>query len=119
MAARKAARRAGAIKRTKKDAKHQLKLLRTRISAVSTALRTEIRKHQSDLKLLDKAQKSRARLAHEIAALRNQRSTLSGQLRKSINKSGRKDRWRSEPSSHVARLKKELARRTDAFRRRA
>ncbi len=106
-------------KRTKKAANPALKQveqLRKTVKMLKVKLEREARARKIEARIKTEAQKARAQLASQIAALRDQGRKLTSNLKSALSDAGKRDAARQQALGKIAELKAEYAKKSADLR---
>jgi len=108
-----------AVKRTKKAANpahKQLEQLRKTVKGLRVRLERETRARKIEARVKSEAQKARARLASQMAALRDQGRKLASALKSALGAAGKRDAARQQALAKIAELKAEYTKKSAELR---
>jgi hypothetical protein len=106
-------------KRKKKPADasiRQIKQLRKTVKGLRLQLEREARARKIEARVRSGAQKARAQLASQIAALRDQGRKLASQLKSALSDASKRDAARQQALARIAELKAEYAKKSAELR---
>jgi len=106
-------------KRKKKAANpalRQLKQLRKTVKGLRIQLERETRTRKIEARIKSEAQKARAQLASQIAALRDQGRKLASNLKSALGDASKRDAARQQALAKIAELKAEYAKKSAELR---
>ena len=111
---KKPAKRKKAAK--KNPAMKQLEILRKTVKGLRIKLEREIRSRKIEARVKGEAQKARAQLASQIAALRDQGRKLASELKSALGDASKRDAARQQALAKIAELKAEYGKKTAEMR---
>ncbi|MGH7925952.1 MAG: hypothetical protein ACREQH_15315 [Candidatus Binatus sp.] len=109
---RKTVKRKKAVKRVP----GQFEQLRKTVKALRLKLERETRARKIEARVKSEAQKARAQLASQIAALRDQGRKLASELKSALNDAGKRDAARQQALGKIAGLKAEYTKKSAELR---
>jgi chromosome segregation ATPase len=101
---------------TKNPALKQLEGLRKTVKQLRVKLERETRARRIEARVKSEAQKARAQLASQIAALRDQGRKLASDLKSALGDSRKRDAARQQAVAKIAELKAEYSKKSSELR---
>src|SRR5271168_3159086 len=101
---------------TKNPALKQLEDLRKTVKQMRVKLERETRARKIEARVKSEAQKARAQLASQIAALRDQGRKLASDLKSALGDSRKRDAARQQAVAKIAELKAEYSKKSTELR---